>query len=373
MDMTVDQSRRDFLKTSAAVGGGLALEFCLPTFAIAQSGAAKGAEVTAWVVINPDDSIVIRVARSEMGQGSSTGLPMLVAEELECDWKKVRAEYASPNEHIRRNRVWGSMATGGSRSIRDSHEYLRKAGATAREMLVAAAAQKWNVPASECVAENSVITHTPSGRKVSFGHVAQAAATLAPPKEVKLKDPKDWKLLGKPVKRLDIPDKVTGKPVFGVDVQLPGMVYASIAQCPVFRGKPKSADTSKVQGMRGVIKVVTLENAVAVIADNWWRAHQALKALPIEWDEGPNGNVSTASIMEFLRTGLDDPNAPVARRDGDVDAAFAGSAKVIEAEYSAPFLAHATMEPMNCTAWVDRKSTRLNSSHIQKSRMPSSA
>ncbi len=350
MNMTINQSRRDFLKVSAAAGGGLALEFCLsPVFA---QGSAQGAEVTAWIVIKSDDSIVIRVARSEMGQGSSTGLPMLVAEELECDWNKVKYEYASPNEHIRRNRVWGSMATGGSQSIRGSHDYLRKAGASARQMLVAAAAQQWGLPAAECVAANSVITHVPSGRKTTFGAVAEAASRLALPGEVKLKDPRDWKLLGRPVKRLDIPASVTGRQEYGIDVRLPGMVYAAIAQCPVFRGKLKSVDAAKVQGMRGVIKVVTLDDSVAVVADNWWRAQQALKALPVVWDEGVNGKATTASITEFVRNGLDDPNAVVARREGDIDAAFAGAAKVIEAEYFSPFLAHATMEPMNCTAWV---------------------
>ncbi len=350
----VNQSRRDFLKVSAAASGGLMLEFCLPQ-AVAQGsaqGSAQVTEVTAWIVINPDDTIVIRVARSEMGQGSSTGLAMLVAEELECDWNKVSYQFASPNEHIRRNRVWGSMATGGSIGIRGSHDYVRKAGASAREMLVAAAAQQWQVPASECVAAASVITHVPSGRKLSYGQLARAASTLAPPKDVKLKEPRDWKLIGKPVKRLDIPASVTGAQVYAVDVRLPAMVYAAIAQCPVFGGKPKSVDAAKVRGMRGVIKVLTLDDAVVVVADNWWRAQQALKALPVTWDEGANGKASTASIVEFVRSGLDDPNAAVARREGDVDTAFAGAAKVVEAEYLAPFLAHATMEPMNCTAWV---------------------
>jgi len=350
----VSQSRRDFLKVSAAASGGLMLEFCLPQ-AVAQGsaqGSAQVTEVTAWIVINPDDTVVIRVARSEMGQGSSTGLAMLVAEELECDWNKVSYQFASPNEHIRRNRVWGSMATSGSIGIRGSHDYVRKAGASAREMLVAAAAQQWQVPASECVAAASVITHVPSGRKLSYGQLARAASTLAPPKDVKLKEPRDWKLIGKPVKRLDIPASVTGAQVYAVDVRLPAMVYAAIAQSPVFGGKPKSVDAAKVRGMRGVIKVVTLDDAVVVVADNWWRAQQALKALPVPWDEGANGKASTASIVEFVRSGLDDPNAAVARREGDVDTAFAGAAKVVEAEYLAPFLAHATMEPMNCTAWV---------------------
>src|SRR5882672_4753487 len=309
------KSRRDFLKVSATVGGGFALQLTVPAPVFAQAAAkAKGPELTAWIVIGADDSVLIRVARSEMGQGSSTGLPMLIAEELECDWKKVRTEFVSTGEQIRRNRAWGSMATGGSRSIRDSQEYLRQAGAAARGMLIAAAAQRWKVPASECDTENGVITHMPSGRKLRFGQVAQGAS--------KLEDPKDWNLIGKPARRLDIPDKVKGKPVFGIDVQLPGMVYAAIAQCPVFRGKLQSVADERILGLRGLIKVVKLEDAVAVVADNWWRANRMLKALPIEWDAGANGGASTASIREFVRFGLEDTSVPVARDEGDVETAF---------------------------------------------------
>ncbi len=353
MTLPFRQSRRDFLEVSTAVGGGLALQLTIPVPVLAQAAAkGKGPELTAWIVINPDSSVVIRVARSEMGQGSSTGLAMLVAEELECDWRKVRTEFVSTSEQLRRDRAWGSMATGGSRSIRDSQEYLRRAGATAREMLVAAAAQRWKVPGSECDAENGVVIHRPSRRRLRFGQLAQAASKIEPPGEVKLKDPKDWNLIGKPAPRLDIPDKVTGKPLFGIDVQLPGMVYAAIAQCPVFRGRLRSVADERILGLRGLIKVVKLEDAVAVVADNWWRANRMLKALPIEWDVGPNGGASTASIREFVRFGLEDTSVPVARNDGDVEAGFAAAAKVIEAEYYAPFLNHAPLEPMNCTALV---------------------
>jgi len=353
MTVPFRKSRRDFLKVSSGLGGGLALQLTIPAPVLAQAEAkGKGPELTAWIVINPDSSVVIRVARSEMGQGSSTGLPMLVAEELECDWRKVRTEFVSTNEQLRRNRAWGSMATGGSRSIRDSQEYLRRAGATAREMLVAAAAQRWNVPGSECDAENGVIIHRPSRRRLRFGQVAQAASKLEPPGEVKLKDPGDWNLIGKSANRLDIPDKVTGKPLFGIDVQLPGMAYAAIAQCPVFRGRLRSVADERILGVRGLIKVVKLEDAVAVVADNWWRANRMLKTLPIEWDVGPDGGASTASIREFVRFGLEDTSVPVARDEGDVEAAFAAAAKVIEAEYYAPFLNHAPLEPMNCTALV---------------------
>ena len=351
MTQIVNESRRDFLKASAAVSGGLALEFLIPG-GLARAGAGKGSEITAWVLIQPDDTVVIRVARSEMGQGSSTGLPMLVAEELECDWSRVRHEFPSTAEHLRRNRVYVTMATGGSRAIRDSNLYLRKAGATAREMLIEAAAQRWGVPASECYAEMSVVIHRASGRKLRYGELAEAASRIEPPENVKLKDPKDWKILGKPTRRFDIPDKVVGKAVYGVDVKLPGMLYAAIVQSPVFGEKARVLETIDAEKMRGVKKVVDLGDAVAVVADNWWRASEATKALKIEWTEGDNAEVSSASILEFLRTGFTDPRAPVARKDGNVKSAFESSVKVLEAEYYAPFLNHATMEPMNCTALV---------------------
>ena len=345
-------SRRKFLQQSAALGGGLSVGFSIPD-ALAAGADDKGSEVNAWVVIRPDDTVVIRYARSEMGQGSMTSAPMLVAEELECDWNKVRIEYASANENVRRKRAWGDMAAVGSRTIRFSQEYLRKAGATAREMLIVAAAQKWNVPASECVAANSVISHAASKRKTSFGKVANDAARLDPPKEVKLKDSKDWKLIGKSIKRVDIPDTVMGRQRYGIDVQLPGMMYAAIAQCPVFGGKVKSMDAARVQGRRGIVKVVSLDTFVAVIADNWWRAKEALRDVAIEWDLGANGNVSSAGLMEFYRAGLNaQTDIAVSRRDGDVDQAFASAAKVVEAEYFTPYLAHSTMEPMGCTALI---------------------
>jgi isoquinoline 1-oxidoreductase beta subunit len=309
-------------------------------------------EVNAWVVIHPDDRVVVRIARSEMGQGTYTALAQLVAEELDCDWAKVSSEFASPNEHIRRQRIWGSMSTGGSQGVRGSQDYVRKAGAAARVMLVNAAAARWKVPAAECTADRGVITHAPSKRTLRYGEVATEAAKLKPPQDVALRDPKDWKIAGKAMHRFDIPDKVMGKPVFGVDVALPGMLHASIAQCPVFGGTLKSVDESVAGKMRGVKKVVRESDFVAVVADSWWRADQALQALKIEWDAGANGNASTASIMAMLREGLADPNLPQARKVGDADTALAGAAKVIEAEYSSPYLNHATMEPQTCTAWL---------------------
>lgn len=358
MEQSLKMSRRSFLLRSATVSGGLLLEVTLPAYSSAETGtqtaaaesSSNGPEVTAWVLVNPDDSVIIRVARVEMGQGSFTGLPMLVAEELGCDWSKIQAEYASTSEHLRRNRIFGAMLTGGSRSIRDSHEYLRQAGAAARIMLTTAAAQQWGVPVSECMAANSLITHTPTKRQLSYGAVAAEAAKLDIPQDPPLKDPKDWTVLGQPAERFDIPDKVTGKTQFAIDTKLPGMLYASIAHCPVFGGRLKSVNADKVNKMRGVVKVVPLEDAVAVVAEeSWWNAHQAVRELSIEWDFGENANVSSDSIMEFLREGINLKKAPVSRDEGDVETAFAAAAKTVEAEYYAPYLDHATMEPQNCT------------------------
>ncbi|MBI5921369.1 MAG: xanthine dehydrogenase family protein molybdopterin-binding subunit [Betaproteobacteria bacterium] len=360
--MTLKVNRREFLKVSAAMGGGLMLEFCFPFVAqaaqVAQAAkafhAAKSVvvtEVNAWVVIHPDDRVAVRIARSEMGQGTFTALAQLVAEELECDWAKVSAEFASPNEHIRRKRIWGSMSTGGSQGVRSSQDYVRKAGASARAMLLEAAALRWQVPLAECTVERGVITHAPSGRQLSYGQVAAAAAKLQPPKEVRLKDAKDWKIAGKSLHRLDIPDKVRGKPVFGVDVALPGMLHAAIAQCPVFGGKVQNMDASVAEKMRGVKKIVSEPGYVAVIADSWWRAQQALRKLKVEWDAGEYGKASDATIAAMLRAGLEAKDLPQPRKLGDVDAAFTAAAKVIEAEYQSPYLNHATMEPQTCTVW----------------------
>jgi len=343
-------NRREFLKASTAVGGGLALEFSVAGTALAQAKVAPS-EVTHWIMIHPDERIVIRIARSEMGQGSLTGLAQLVAEELECDWNRVSTEFASPNAHIKRKRIWGSMSTGGSAGVRTSQEYLRKSGASAREMLVAAAASEWKVPASECSAANGVITHGASKRRISYGKVAAAASKLDIPKDPKVKDPKDWKIAGKPLRRLDVPDKVRGMPVFGVDVQLPNLLHASIVQSPVFLGKVKSVDSAEAERMRGVKGIVRQAGWVAVVADNWWRANTAAKKLKVEWDEGANGAVSSDTIMASFREGLAAKDLPTARKVGDAPAALASAAKVVEAEYSSPYLSHATMEPMTATAW----------------------
>ena len=349
--MTSSLSRREFLKVSAALGGGMALEFRLP-FASAMAGEVAATEVNAWIVINPDDRVVIRIARSEMGQGTLTALAQLVAEELDCEWAKVSTEFASPNEHVRRNRIWGSMSTGGSMGVRASQDYVRRAGASARELLIAAAAERWKVPPADCVAERGVITHTPTQRRLRYGEVAAAAAKLMPPKEVKLRDPARWKIAGKPVHRLDLPDKVLGKPVFAVDVALPGMLHASIAQCPVFGGKVAGVDAREAGNMRGVTKVVREESFVAVVADSWWRANEALKKVKIEWDAAGNEHASNESIAAMLQDGLEQTTLPQARRMGNARGALASAATVIEAEYRSPYLNHATMEPQTCTAWL---------------------
>jgi isoquinoline 1-oxidoreductase beta subunit len=345
-------NRRAFVVGTAAVGTGLALGLDIPFGPNVVRAADGSPEVNAWVVIRPDDTVVIRIARSEMGQGTLTGLAQLVAEELECDWSKVTTEFPSPGQNVARKRVWGDFSTGGSRGIRTSQDYVRKGGAAARMMLIQAAANEWKVPASECGAANSVITHTPSGRSTSYGKVAEAAAKVEPPTDVKLKDPKDWKLVGKGVKRLDTLDKTTGKTTYGIDIKLPGMLNAAIKACPVFGGKLKSFDEAKVADMKGVKKVVKVgDNAVAVIADTWWHAKTALDALPIVWDEGDNAKVSSASIAKWLDEGLDDSQAAfVGNQNGDTKAAFAGAAKKVEAVYNYPYQNHATMEPMNATA-----------------------
>ena len=343
--------RRSFLVGTAAVGGGLALGLKVP-FGTSVVRAQDGSpEINAWVVIRPDDTVVIRIARSEMGQGTLTGLAQMVAEELECDWSKVTTEYPTPGQSVKRKRVWGDFSTGGSRGIRMSHEYVRKGGATAREMLVQAAADGWKVPAAECSAANSVITHKPSGRTTTYGKVAEAAAKLTPPASVTLKDPKDWKLIGKSVKRLDTLGKVTGAQVYGADLKLPGMLNASIKDCPVFGGKVKSFEAAKVTGMPGVRHVVPVgDSAVAVVADTWWQAKTALDALPIAWDEGANAKVSSATIAQTLEAGLDADQAFVNNQNGDAKAAIAAAAKKVEAVYAYPFQNHAPMEPMNATA-----------------------
>jgi len=361
-DMT-NSSRRNFIVGSAAVGTGLAIGFDLSFISAANAAMGSGLssttplatpEIGVWVVVKPNDDVVVRIVRSEMGQGTITGLAQMVAEELQCDWKKVSYEYPSPGESLKRKQAWGSYSTGGSRGIRTSEQYVRQGGAVARVMLIQAAANTWGVPASECVALNSVITHTPSGRKTSFGKVSVAASQLPVPAltSVTLKDPKEWTLIGKPVNRIDgVADKVTGKQIYAIDLKMPGMLVANIKECPVFGGKVKSFDASKAQSMKGVKKVLLVgDSAVAVVAETFWQAKTALDAVNIVWDNGANGNVSSASIKKMLEAGLTADDAFAHNTNGDVKAALSGASKTIEATYFYPFLNHATLEPQTATA-----------------------
>src|SRR5450755_4175704 len=349
-------SRRKFIVGSAAAaGGGLTLGFQFP-FAIpsaeAQGAGNAYAEINAWVVIRPDETCAIRIARSEMGQGTLTGLAQLVAEELECDWKHVTTESPTPGQSLARKRVWGEMGTGGSRGIRTSEDYVRRGGAAARIMLLQAAADSWKVPVSEVTVSDGVITHTASKRTTTYGKMAAAAGKLpAPdPKSITLKDPKSWKIAGKPMKRLDTAEKLNGDLVYAIDLKLPGMMCAAIKDCPVFGGKLVSYDDAAVSHRPGVRRVVRVnDTAVAVVADTWWHAKTALEALPIVWDEGPNASRSSAMIALQLKEGLTAQSAYAYRKEGDALKVIDGSAKKVEAVYGTPFLAHATMEPMNCT------------------------
>jgi isoquinoline 1-oxidoreductase subunit beta len=351
MNYVPKMNRRSFIASVAVVGGGFALGFEIPygpTVVRAQDGSP---EVNAWVVVRPDDTVIVRIARSEMGQGSETGLAQLVAEELQCDWSKVKTEFPSAGANLARKRVWGDMSTGGSRGIRTSHQYVRQGGAAARQMLLQAAANEWKVPVAELTAANSVITHKASGRTTTYGKVAEAAAKLEPPKDIKLKDVKDWTIAGKPLKRLDTLDKLTGKMTYGLDIKMPNMLVATIKDAPVRGATVKSFDAARAQGMPGVKKVVAVgDSAVAVIADTFWHAKQAMDAVSIVYNDTPNSKVSSATIATMLKEGLDAEQAFVGNQTGDAKGAIAGAARKYTADYSYPYLNHATMEPMNATA-----------------------
>ena len=346
-------SRRKFIVGTVAAGGGLMLGFHLPFGAgTAEAKSAAVAEVNAWVMIKADETVHVRIARSEMGQGTITGLAQLVAEELECDWKYVTTEYITPGQNLARKRVWGEMGTGGSRGIRTSEDYVRRGGAAARMMLLQAAADQWKVPVGEVSVDKGVITHAASKRKTTYGKMAAAASKLTPPdaKSIRLKDPRDWKIAGKSVKRLDTAEKLNGSLIYAIDLKLPGMLHAAIKQAPVFRSKLVSFDEAKIAGMPGVKRAVKVnDGAVAVVADTWWRAKKALDALPIVWNDEANVGRSSATIAEHLKEGLNATGVYAFRNEGDAVKAIAAAPKKIEAIYSTPFLAHATMEPMNCT------------------------
>lgn len=355
-------TRRGFLATGGAAAGAFAFGFSIlpPRSALAQTPSAPS-EVNAWVVVQPDDTVIIRIARAEMGQGSLTGLAQLVAEELECDWDKVRFELVKPAANRSRQNVWRDLSTGGSRAIRGSQEYVRRGGATARAMLVQAAADGWGVGAAQCTVSQGVITHAGSGRTTTYGAVASAAARLTPPENVPLKEPKQWTIAGRPVRRIDTLDKLDGSLVYGPDFKLPGMLVAVPRACPVHGGKLLSFDAAAIAGRRGVKQVLRVDDAtVAVVADTFWRAKTALDALPIVWDEGPGAKVSSETIAALLREGLSADTAHVGHRAGDAQAALARAPRVIEADYSYPYQTHAQMEilcatvrwtPGRCEMW----------------------
>jgi isoquinoline 1-oxidoreductase beta subunit len=347
-------SRRGVL---AGLAGVFTLGWTVPGSVLRSAAAAEGpgkaADVGIWVAIHPDETVVVRIARSEMGQGTLTGLAQLVTEELEADWRHVRAELVPPHENLAAKRAWGDMSTGGSRGLRTSVDYVRQGGAAARTMLVQAAADQWKVPAGECRAKLGMVSHPGSGRSQRFGELAQAASALPVPKDVPLKRREDWTVIGQPVPRLDTAPKLNGSLLYGIDVQLPGMLSAAIAQCPVFGGKLAGFDAAEILQRPGVRQVVPVfDNAVAVVADTWWQAKTALAALPVRWDDAKNAGVDSKQIADHLAQGLDASDAGAGNVIGDAKTALGGAAKRIEASYATPFLNHATMEPMNCTARV---------------------
>src|SRR5271165_4349409 len=344
--------RREFLKKSVAGGAALVIGVYLPGKYEALAGvpAKEPTAINAWVQIAADDTTTLLIDKSEMGQGINTALTMILAEELDLDWKTIRTEFA-PAAPQYFNPVFGLQGTGGSSSVRGSWEPLAKAGAAAREMLVATAAKRWGVPADSCHTENSAVVQTASGKRLGYGSLAEEAARLPVPVNPKRKDEKDYKYIGKPTKRVDSQVKVNGKAEFGIDVRQPGLLHAVVARCPVFGGKVKTFDASKAKAVRGVKSVVQISTGVAVVADNTWSAMEGRRALEISWDEGPNARNSSEAIRELYHERVEQAGA-IARKDGDADAALAGAAKKVEAIYEVPFLAHATMEPMNCTAEV---------------------
>lgn len=352
-------TRREFMGGTAAIGSGLALGIPM-LFTTKQAVAAEASpEIGVWVVIRPDETVVVRIVRSEMGQGTLTGLAQLVAEELECDWSKVTTEYPTPGESLSRKRIWGSYSTGGSRGIRESQEYVRQGGAAARMMLIQAAANTWGVGVDQCTVSKGIITHTASANKVSFGQIADAAAKLPVPlpAQIKLKDPKDWKIIGKRLARLDTRGKVNGKQIYGIDLKFNDMLIANIKECPVFGGKVKSFDPTLALEIKGVKRVLQVgDTAVAVVAETFWQAKSALEKVNIVWDEGPNAQVSSDSIAAILQEGLTAKDAFVGNKAGDMSTALTSAAQKTESVYFYPFLNHAPMEPMNATArWTPER------------------
>jgi isoquinoline 1-oxidoreductase beta subunit len=349
-------TRRSFVIATLSAAGGLAVGIgvpgglnALPVQSQPWNSEAPQAEINAWLVIEPDDTVIMRVAQSEMGEGIFTSLPMIIAEELECDWSKVKAEYASAHRNFVEGNPYQRMSTGGSGAVRRSREFLQQAGASARTRLIEAAARRWNVEASACVARNGTIVHHESGRTINFGALAAEAVGIRLPQEPAIKTPEQFRLIGQPMARLDTPVKVDGSAKFGIDTRLPDMVYAAVATCPVFGGTLKQFDRSAIVDRRGILAVVPLDNGVAVVADRFWRAQQALAALPIVWDEGSAAATNSDQFRQAYIAALDGPTV-TARNDGDVQTSLATASTRIESLYEVPHLAHAPMEPLNCTA-----------------------
>ncbi|MFZ0785769.1 MAG: xanthine dehydrogenase family protein molybdopterin-binding subunit [Candidatus Acidiferrales bacterium] len=348
--------RRGFLKTGLAGAAGLVIGFYLPgrrevlAASRLDGGGAAPDVLNAFIQVSPDDNITILISKSEMGQGVVTSLSMLAAEELECDWKKIRTEFA-PAALVYFDPAFHMQGTGGSQSVNSAWKPMREAGATARVMLITAAAQKWGVDPSECHAEDGAVIHAASKRRATYGSLAEAAAKVTPPQNVTLKDPSQFKVIGKPFKRLDTPIKTNGRAGFGIDVRQPGMLHAVVLRCPVFGGKVASFDATKAKAIPGVKDVFEISDGVAVVADNTWTAMQGRKALDVQWNEGPNAGVSNATIFKSFADACEAPGV-VARKEGDADSGLSGATQKIEAVYQAPYQAHATMEPMNCTAYV---------------------
>ena len=357
--MTVHLTRRLFVTSSLSLAGGLVIAVAAPPLADAtplaaapwspETSAHAAGEINAFVVVEPDDSILVRISKSEMGQGVMTSLAMIVAEELECDFGRVRVEYASANRNLTDGNPYRSMGTGGSSSVRKSRVFLQQAGASARARLVAVAAGRWGVAPEACAARSGAVWHEPSHRSAAYGELASEAARIRLEVEPAIKTPDQFKLIGTRAARLDTPLKVNGEAKFGIDTRLPGMVYAAVANCPVFGGKLKSFDEAAIKDRRGFIAVVAVENGVAVVADRFWRAKEALAALPIVWEFGEAATANSETFRADYRAALDGPLVNAVDR-GDAASAFPTAAKIVDAVYEAPHLAHAPMEPLNATA-----------------------
>jgi isoquinoline 1-oxidoreductase beta subunit len=344
-------SRRTFLQAGVAAGGGLMLSLHLPPAGSDAKAEGDRFAPNAFIRIDSDGQIILTMPYVEMGQGTYTSIPMLIAEELEVDLEQVRLAHAPPNNKLYMNPLLGEQATGNSNAVRGAWQPLRQAGATARTMLVAAGAKRWNVEPASCRAHSGEVLHPPTGRRATYGELAADAAHMPVPQNVALKRPQDFKLIGTPAKRLDTPSKINGSAVYGIDVRLPGLKFATLAQSPVFGGRMKTVDDTAAKAVKGVRQIVRLDDAVAVIADHMGAAKKGLAALKIEWDDGPHAKLATSDVADALEKATLNPGA-VAQNVGDVDKAMAGAATKVEASYQLPFLAHAPMEPMNCTVHV---------------------